>query len=167
MRDKEVERIARMLKAAVQFCEVSHRQVERSMGLSTGYLSRIFSGKVELRVQHVLGVCHAIGLPVEAFFEAAYPRRDSGLGTARLVAALQELMPQPDEEIPRKPKAPATPKSPLPVRKRTSAGAKPRRSPVRSPTRQLRWMLEAVLAEMDQEEEMPWFDDDLPVDDEP
>lgn len=92
--EENVRRVARLLRSAVQFLGVSHRQIERSMGLSTGYLSRIFSGKVELRVEHVLGVCTAINLPPAAFFEAAFPVRDFDRDTARLVAALRELMPE-------------------------------------------------------------------------
>lgn len=92
--EQNVQRITKLLRAAVQFLGVSHRQIERSMGLSTGYLSRIFSGKVELRMEHVLGVCAAINLPPAAFFEAAFPAREFDRDTARLVAALRELMPE-------------------------------------------------------------------------
>lgn len=92
--EQNVQRVTKLLKAAVQFLGVSHRQIERSMGLSTGYLSRIFSGKVELRMEHVLGVCAAINLPPAAFFEAAFPAREFDRDTTRLVAALRELMPE-------------------------------------------------------------------------
>lgn len=97
---ENVRRVARLLRSAVQFLGVSHRQIERSMEMSTGYLSRIFSGKVELRVEHVLGVCAAINLPPAAFFEAAFPSRDFDRDTARLVAALRELMPETDATSP-------------------------------------------------------------------
>jgi transcriptional regulator with XRE-family HTH domain len=99
--DQGVRRIAKLLKAAVQFLGVPHRQIERSMGLSTGYLSRIFSGKVELRMEHVLGICAAVNLSPGAFFEAAYPLRELDRNTARLVAALRELMPESEEPLPK------------------------------------------------------------------
>lgn len=95
--EQNVQRITKLLKAAVQFLGVSHRQIERSMGLSTGYLSRIFSGKVELRMEHVLGVCAAINLPPAAFFEAAFPAREFNRDITRLVAALRELMPESED----------------------------------------------------------------------
>jgi transcriptional regulator with XRE-family HTH domain len=144
MKDKDVIRVAQMLKAAVRFTGISHRKIERDMGLSTGYLSRILSGKVELRIQHVLGVCRAIGLPPSAFFEAAYPSRELDPETARLVAALQELLPGEDAAPRTKPRkaAPARP----PARK----AGKP--AP-QTATSQLRRLLEAVLLEMQEGDE--------------
>lgn len=144
MKDKDVARVTQMLKAAVRFTGVSHRHIEREMGLSTGYLSRILSGKAELRIEHVLGVCRAIGLPPSAFFEAAYPGRELEPETARLVAALQELLPA-EEDAPRaraRKEAPARP----PARK-------PGKPAAPSATSQLRRLLEAVLAEMQEQDE--------------
>lgn len=143
MKDKDVIRVTQMLKAAVRFTGIPHRKIERDMSLSTGYLSRILSGKVELRIQHVLGVCRAIGLPPSAFFEAAYPSREMNPETARLVAALQELLPA-EDAVPRvKPRKPA-PASP-PARKAGKQGA--------TATSQLRRLLEAVLVEMQEQDE--------------
>ena len=144
MKDKDVARVTQMLKAAVRFTGVSHRQIEREMGLSTGYLSRILSGKAELRIQHVLGVCRAIGLPPSAFFEAAYPSRELDPATARLVAALQELLPAEDAA----PRAPA--RRPAAARPPVRKTGKP--AP-RTATSQLRRLLEAALAEMQEREE--------------
>lgn len=143
MKDKDVIRVAQMLKAAVRFTGVPHRKIEREMGLSTGYLSRILSGKVELRIQHVLGVCRAIGLPPSAFFEAAYPSQELAPETARLVAALQELLPAEDAA----PRAKAHKAAParLPARK-------PGKQAPQTATSQLRRLLEAVLAEMQEQE---------------
>lgn len=79
---------------------VSHRQIERTMGLSTGYLSRIFSGKVVLRLEHILGVCDAIGFPPGAFFEAVYPYREFDRDTVQVVEGLQSLIPAPETLLP-------------------------------------------------------------------
>ncbi len=145
---QEIERITKLLKAAVQFREVSHRQIEREMGLSTGYLSRIFSGKVELRMEHVLGICAAVKLPPGAFFESVYPPRRLGRETMQLVAALQELMPAPEEFL--SGDAGGTDQA-LPARRTKPA------APRASRDRMVRQMLELVLAEMEKLSE-----DDLP-----
>ena len=143
MKDKDVVRVTQMLKAAVRFTGVSHRTIERQMSLSTGYLSRILSGKVELRIQHVLGVCRAIGLPPSAFFEAAYPSRELDPETARLVAALQELLPA-EDAAPRAKVRKAAPARP-PARK-------PGKQAPQTATSQLRRLLEAVLVEMQEQD---------------
>jgi transcriptional regulator with XRE-family HTH domain len=145
MKDKDVARVAQMLKAAVRFTGVTHRKIEREMSLSTGYLSRILSGKVELRIQHVLGVCRAIGMPPSAFFEAAYPSRELDPEIARLVAALQELLPSEEDAASRPKLRKAIPASP-PARK-------PVKAPPQTATSQLRRLLEAVLAEMQEQDE--------------
>jgi len=135
-----------MLKAAVRFSGISHRKIEREMELSTGYLSRILSGKVELRIQHVLGVCRAIGLPPSAFFEAAYPSREMDPETARLVAALQELLPA-EDAAPRAKASKAAPSRPPAAARQTGKQAP------QTATSQLRRLLEAVLAEMEEQDE--------------
>jgi transcriptional regulator with XRE-family HTH domain len=152
MKDKDVARVAQMLKAAVRFTGVTHRKIEGQMGLSTGYLSRILSGKVELRIEHVLGVCRAIGLPPSAFFEAAYPSRELDPETARLVAALQELLPAEEEDAPRpRPRKPGPLRQPPP---RKTGKAAPRAA-----TSQLRRLLEAVLVEMQEHDEEDDFEE--------
>ena len=143
MSDQDISRVTRMLKAAVRFAGVPHRKIERDMEMSTGYLSRILSGKVELRVQHVLGVCRAIGMPPAAFFEAAYPARQFDPETSRLVAALQELLPAEDSVAPRSRHAEKPAPAAAPVRKPAPPSA----------ASQLRRLLEAVLVEMQDKEE--------------
>jgi transcriptional regulator with XRE-family HTH domain len=95
-RDKdkeEVARITRALKTVVQLRTVPHRYIEHQMGLSTGYLSRIFSGKVVLRMEHILGVCRAVEIPPGGFFEAVYPPEEYDDYMEGLIGALQELLP--------------------------------------------------------------------------
>jgi transcriptional regulator with XRE-family HTH domain len=159
--DQDVRRVAKLLKAAVQFLGVPHRQIERSMGLSTGYLSRIFSGKVELRVEHVLGICAAVNLSPGAFFEAAYPLRELDRNTARLVAALRELMPESEGLLSKGELAAARKGNPA----RAVALARERsRDRIISQARLATQMLDAVLAELDDKEidfEEDVFEEDL------
>ncbi|HEX3530410.1 MAG TPA: hypothetical protein VH988_25390 [Thermoanaerobaculia bacterium] len=94
--DGEVKRIAGALKSAVRLSGISHRRIEREMGLCPGYLSRIFACRVELRIRHVLGVCRIIDLPVDSFFHAVLPRRQDAPNDAKRVEqSLRELHPAP------------------------------------------------------------------------
>jgi transcriptional regulator with XRE-family HTH domain len=96
MTEEEITRVAGALKTAVRLSGVSHRRIEREMGLCPGYLSRIFGGRVELRVRHVLGVCGVIGLPVDSFFHAVFPRRkEADEAAQRVERGLLELHPAP------------------------------------------------------------------------
>jgi transcriptional regulator with XRE-family HTH domain len=94
MNEDEVVRLTNLLAAAVKFSNVTQREVERKLGLSSGSLSRLFSGGIELKVKHILDVCEVIGFAPSRFFHAAYPQRDEESGDAwRLQRLLEQLHP--------------------------------------------------------------------------
>lgn len=83
-----------MLSAAVKFSNITQREVERKLGLSSGSLSRLFSGGIELKVKHILDICEVIGFSPSRFFHAAYPQREEESGEAwRLQRLLEQLHP--------------------------------------------------------------------------
>ena len=47
--------------------------LERTLGLSTSYLSRLFSGGIELRFEHIVLLAKAMGLRPDEIFRFAYP----------------------------------------------------------------------------------------------
>lgn len=99
MNEDEVARLTNLLSAAVKFSNVTQREVERKLGLSSGSLSRLFSGGIELKIKHILDVCQVIGFPPSRFFRAAYPHRDEESGEAwRLQRLLEQLHPNKDKE---------------------------------------------------------------------
>lgn len=87
---QEIERISEALRTAIRLSDVSNRRIERELHMSTGYLTRILAGYVELRMSHVLGICRAIGLPPGNFFTALFPsRNEAGPQMARGQAELR------------------------------------------------------------------------------
>lgn len=47
--------------------------VERKLGWSVSYLSRLYSGGIELRFEHIVDIAGALGLRPEEVFRFAYP----------------------------------------------------------------------------------------------
>lgn len=95
MNQDEVTRITALLCAAVKFSNVTQREVERKLGLSSGSLSRLFSGGIELKIKHVLDICEVIGLPPSRFFVAAYPEPTDDAGNGwRIQRLLEQLHPR-------------------------------------------------------------------------
>lgn len=100
MNEDEVVRLTNLLSAAVKFSNITQREVERKLGLSSGSLSRLFSGGIELKIKHILDVCEVIGFPPSRFFRAAYPQHDEESGDAwRLQRLLEQLHPGKDREL--------------------------------------------------------------------
>jgi transcriptional regulator with XRE-family HTH domain len=83
--------------------------VERKLGWSVSYLSRLYSGGIELRFEHIVDIAGALGLRPEEAFRFAYPdlgeepseaakevrKATSELGGVRLPAATPAAEPLP------------------------------------------------------------------------
>lgn len=102
MIQEEIQRLLQMLRVAMRILDVSNRDVEKALGLSYGYLSRLFSGAIELKVEHILQILEVIGLTPAEFFQLAYPRKATPSEAAvRMRAILDGFGPiSPDERPP-------------------------------------------------------------------
>ena len=70
----ETERIILVLRTTLRVLGFSLREIERRMDLSASYLSRLFAGKVELKVDHVVEISRAMEVdPAEVFQMALFP----------------------------------------------------------------------------------------------
>lgn len=72
--NEEIKRLLNVLRTAMKILDITNREIEKKLGLSYGYLSRLFAGAIELKIEHILDICAAIGLRPAEFFHLAYPR---------------------------------------------------------------------------------------------
>lgn len=70
----EIQRLVSVLQTLIRILDLPNREIERRLGLSPSYLTRIFNGYVEVRLEHILSISRAIGLKPGEFFEFAYPQ---------------------------------------------------------------------------------------------
>lgn len=98
------------LKTLMRILGFRNADVERKLGWSVSYLSRLYSGGIELRFEHIVDIAGALGLRQEEAFRFAYPdlgeepsdaakavrTATANLGGIRLPAA----QPQPKEAAP-------------------------------------------------------------------
>lgn len=70
----ETEHVIQILKTAMRVLGFTNREVEQKLGVSGGYLTRLFNGTMELRFEHVVDIARAIGLEPEEVFHLAYPQ---------------------------------------------------------------------------------------------
>lgn len=100
-----------ILRTAMRILGFKNADVERKLGWSTSYLSRLFSGGIELRYEHVLDISGALGLRPDELFRFAYPDRgedpsDAALRLKEAAGSFQWLPPQPSPIVPPPPAAP-------------------------------------------------------------
>ena len=81
-----------MLKTAMKVLGFTNRDVERKLGLSGSYLSRLFSGMIDLKVDHVVAISRVIGVEPEEMFQLSFPkkRKAPSASASRLRETLEE-----------------------------------------------------------------------------
>jgi transcriptional regulator with XRE-family HTH domain len=89
--DDEVRRAARLLEALIQAAGVSHDDLERRLEASPGYVGRLLSGEVELKLRHVLAISRALEIEPALFFQTLYPAAEPAGGTVQVEELHQRL----------------------------------------------------------------------------
>jgi transcriptional regulator with XRE-family HTH domain len=74
MVDSEIRRYGKLLEAVVKLSDLSTRELERRLDLGGGTLNRIFTGKIDLKLRHILLVLEVVGMKPERFFQLACAR---------------------------------------------------------------------------------------------
>ena len=69
----EDQHVLSVLKTTMRVLGFNNRDVERQLGLSGSYLSRLFSGDIDLRFSHIVDIARALGLEPEELLQLAYP----------------------------------------------------------------------------------------------
>jgi transcriptional regulator with XRE-family HTH domain len=104
--ESEVKRFLTILKIAMRVLGITNRDVGRKLGVSHSYMSRLLSGGIELKAEHLVQIPRALGLEPSEFFHIVYPRPPAQESAAaqQLREILSELQPPP----PTQKQAPAT-----------------------------------------------------------
>lgn len=65
--------MAEALQTALRYKDGTRQKLERELGYSRGYISKILNGTVEMRVRHIFEILGALGIEPWEFFQLAYP----------------------------------------------------------------------------------------------
>ncbi|MEM9293289.1 MAG: helix-turn-helix transcriptional regulator [Acidobacteriota bacterium] len=69
--DAEVQNALQLLRRAIQLSGLTLARVEDQAGLSRGYLSQLFNGRIELKLRHILLILDTLGIQPLIFFSIA------------------------------------------------------------------------------------------------
>lgn len=70
----ETQHLLNILRSAIRVLGYTFNDVAEKLGVGSGYLSRLFAGKIELKFDHVVNISRAIGFEPEEILHLAYPR---------------------------------------------------------------------------------------------
>lgn len=73
----ETAHMIQVLRSALRVLGYTNREIESRLGVSGGYLTRLFNGTLELRFQHIVDIARAMGLEPEEIIQLAYPQPPS------------------------------------------------------------------------------------------
>ena len=66
-------RLCEVLKKAIAAMGLTQKEVEHRLGFSPGYLSRLFGGQIDLKVDHVAQIAGVLDVEPEEIFRLAFP----------------------------------------------------------------------------------------------
>lgn len=93
----------------MRLLDITNRDIERKLGLSPSYLSRLYSGGIELKAEHLVRIPQAMGLEPAEFFRLVYPTQPATETPA--AAQIRDMLKDLAAPGPAAPPPPATPPS--------------------------------------------------------
>jgi hypothetical protein len=70
----ETAHVIQILRSSLRALGYTNRVVEAQLGVSGGYLTRLFNGTMELRFEHIVQIAQVMGLAPDEFFHMVYPQ---------------------------------------------------------------------------------------------
>lgn len=94
----DVRRLREGISTIIRLRQISFRDLERRLGLSVGYLTRILGGGVRFRLDHLLGLCQLLDIPPGLLLEAFHPvpASDDARRIIRVAMEFHSVSPSPD-----------------------------------------------------------------------
>lgn len=92
MIEDDIRRCAKMLESVVRMDGMSARQLEEKLGYGAGTVNRLFSGKIELKLRHILLILEVIGIPPSQFFREVFPEDGRPRSEPEMASRLLDLL---------------------------------------------------------------------------
>jgi transcriptional regulator with XRE-family HTH domain len=71
--DDEVRRATKLLETVMQAAGLTRKDLDQKLGAGPGYVSQVLTGRMELKLRHVLSILRALEVEPSVFFQTLYP----------------------------------------------------------------------------------------------
>ena len=71
--DDEVNRATKLLETVMQAAGLTRKELDQKLGAGPGYVSQVLTGRMELKLRHVLAILRALEVEPGVFFQTLYP----------------------------------------------------------------------------------------------
>jgi transcriptional regulator with XRE-family HTH domain len=71
--DEEVRRATKLLETVMQAAGVTRKQLDQRLGAGPGYVSQVLTGRMELKLRHILAILRALDVEPSVYFQTLYP----------------------------------------------------------------------------------------------
>jgi transcriptional regulator with XRE-family HTH domain len=71
--DKDLQQLSGLIREALGRTSLTTRALEQELGLGHGNLTHLLSGKLELKIRHLLGIARLLGVPPHRLVELGCP----------------------------------------------------------------------------------------------
>ena len=71
--DDEVRRATKLLETVMQAAGLTRKDLDQRLGAGPGYVSQVLTGRMELKLRHVLAILRALEVEPSVFFQTLYP----------------------------------------------------------------------------------------------
>lgn len=94
--DPSTRQMLDALRSALRLLGFSNREAEKRLGVSVGYLSRLFSGTIELRFEHLAELARVLEMDPVELIHFAFPRpKNPPTRGARRLREMAGIEPEP------------------------------------------------------------------------
>ena len=89
--DDEVRRATTLLEALIQVAGVSQEEIDRRLEVTPGYVERLLTGRLELKLRHILALLRVLEIEPALFFQTLFPEPGPAGGTVQLDELLRRV----------------------------------------------------------------------------
>lgn len=71
--DDEVRRATKLLETVMQAAGLTRKDLDQKLGAGPGYVSQVLTGRMELKLRHIIAILRALEVEPTVFFQTLYP----------------------------------------------------------------------------------------------